>query len=219
MAMHKKHIYFVPGLAADTSIFDYIRVPDSFEIHKLEWLVPKSKTESIEEYAARLCEQVHHKNPILIGVSFGGVMVQEMKAFCNPEKVIIISSVKTKNEMPLRMRLAKKTGIHKILPTSLLSNIEHYEKYAFHSAIKKRLELYKKYLSMRDELYIPWALETIINWERAAPDPEVVHIHGDKDFIFPPKNIENCIWVPGGTHVMILTKAKKINAILQEILN
>ncbi len=218
MTKPKKHIYFVPGMAANSSIFDYIQVPDKYQVHRLEWLVPLDKSESLREYATRMCAQIHHKNPILVGVSFGGVMVQEMKAICDPEKVIIISSVKTKGEMPLRMRFAQKTGAHKILPTSLLANMEHYEKYAFHSAIKKRLELYKKFLSMRDSLYLPWAIHTIVNWDRTEPDPDVIHIHGDNDFIFPAKNIHNCIWIPGGTHVMILTKAKKINAILQDIL-
>ena len=45
----------------------------------------------------------------------------------------------------------------------------------------------------------------------------VIHIHGNKDEIFPIKYIKNCIVIEGGTHVMILNKAKRISLILEDI--
>ena len=39
----------------------------------------------------------------------------------------------------------------------------------------------------------------------------VIHIHGDKDPIFPIRRIKNCIVVPGGTHIMLITKFKWLN--------
>ncbi len=219
MNSEKKHIYFVPGLAASSSIFDYIKLPeDTFELHFLEWLVPNSKTETLESYAKRMSALVKHENVILLGVSFGGVMVQEMKKILNAKKTVIISSIKNKYEMPARMRFAQKTNVHKILPTKAFSNIEKYEKYAFGRMIKRRITLYKKYLSMRDELYLPWSINTIVNWKQEVSDTDIIHIHGTKDMIFPIQNIENCIKIEGGTHIMILDKAKKINTILQELL-
>ncbi len=217
MSKEKIHIYFVPGLAASSAIFEYIQLPkDRFELHFLEWLVPLSKSESLESYTQRMSHLVQHTHVILIGVSFGGVMVQEMKKWLSPLQTIIISSVKTKHEMPLRMRLAQKTKLHKILPTKAFSNIEKYEKFAFSAMIKRRISLYKKYLSMRDELYLPWAINAIVNWKQETPDPEILHIHGTKDLIFPIENIKDAILVEGGTHIMILDKAKRINTILQE---
>jgi len=219
MQKEKIHIYFVPGLAANPKIFDFLDLPkSSFELHYLEWLVPESKNESIESYAQRMCANVHHKNIVLIGVSFGGVMVQEMKSILHPIKTIIISSVKNKYEMPSRMRFAQKTNAHKILPTKAFSNIEKYEKYVFGTMLKRRMQLYKKYLSMRDKVYLPWSIHTIVNWQRTETDPEVVHIHGTADLIFPIKNIKDSIQIEGGTHIMIIDKAKKISTILQEMI-
>ncbi len=219
MSKEKKHIYFVPGLAASPAIFDYIKLPeDRYELHFLEWLIPNSKDETLESYAQRMSTFIKHQNSILIGVSFGGVMVQEMKQIVHPYKVIIISSIKNKYEMPSRMRFAQKTNLHKILPTKAFSNIEKYEKFAFGHLVKRRIQLYKKYLSMRDTLYLPWAIHTIVNWKRAISDPDVIHIHGTKDMIFPFHNIHNAIAVPNGTHIMIIDKAKRINAILQDVL-
>ena len=46
----------------------------------------------------------------------------------------------------------------------------------------------------------------------------IVHIHGTKDNVFPLKHIKNAIEIKGGTHIMILTKAKKISKIIDEVL-
>lgn len=219
MVEEKIHIYFVPGLAANPSIFDFIKLPkDTCELHYLEWLIPDNPKETIEEYAQRMCAKVIHENIVLIGVSFGGVMVQEMKKILNPKKTIIISSIKNKNEMPSRMHFVKKTSAHKIFPIKAFSNIEKYERYAFGDMLKGRIKLYKKYLSMRDELYLPWAIDTIVNWKQENSDPDILHIHGTKDFIFPIENIKECVKIDGGTHIMILTEAKKITTLLQEMI-
>ncbi len=215
----KTPVYFVPGLAASSRIFEYISLPDQYDKRLIEWLTPVSEDESIEAYAKRMAAQVEDPNSILVGMSFGGVMVQEMKAFLNPKKVIIISSVKCRNEMPRRMHFSQKTNIHKIFPNITHDTIEKYEKYAFTDWSKRKLKLYKTYFDVRDKKYLPWSFHTIMNWKREKPDPEVIHIHGTSDGVFPYKYIDGCIEVPEGTHVMILNKAKKINRILNDVLN
>jgi esterase/lipase len=57
---------------------------------------------------------VKHKKPLLLGVSFGGVLVQEMAKHIEVEKVIIVSSVKNSNELPLPMKMAKKNKCSQI---------------------------------------------------------------------------------------------------------
>ena len=73
------HVYFMPGMAANPSIFEYIQLPeDQFKIHWLKWLIPK-QNESIQDYSLRLVDNIYHENIVLIGVSFGGVIVQEIQ--------------------------------------------------------------------------------------------------------------------------------------------
>ena len=74
---------------------------------------------------------VVHDEAVLIGVSFGGVLVQEMAAFLKLQKLIIISSVKTNLEVPLRMKIVKSTKAYKLVPTSLLQNIEILNNFSF----------------------------------------------------------------------------------------
>ena len=123
--MAKTPIYFVPGLAASTSIFEFLELPsDKYEIHYLDWLIPKNTTESIEDYAQRMCGLIKHENPVLIGVSFGGIIVQEMSKLIDTKKTIIISSVKSKHELPKRLKLAKVTKAYKLFPTKAILNLE-----------------------------------------------------------------------------------------------
>lgn len=209
----------MPGLAASPTIFERIQLPSAtFEMHLLEWEIPNAG-ESLQTYAQRIAQKVTHENPILVGVSFGGILVQEMKAFLNPMKVIIISSVKANTEFPRRFKVAKTTKAYKLVPTRLFENIESLVKFSFGSSVvKQRLVLYEKFLAVRDKHYLDWAIEQIINWERKEIDPEIIHIHGDADEVFPPKYIKKFIPVKGGTHIMILTKYRWLNDNLPKIM-
>ena len=165
MVMSKIPVYFMPGLAASPTIFENIKLPeDQFEMHFLEWFLPNDK-ESIESYALRMTEKIQDENPVVVGVAFGGVLVQEMAKQMKVRKVIIISSVKSNTEFPSRFKVAKATKAYKLIPTQLLADIEKLVKYAFgDNIVAKRLKLYERYLSVRDKNYLDWAIETIL-WE------------------------------------------------------
>jgi pimeloyl-ACP methyl ester carboxylesterase len=216
--MSKIPVYFMPGLAASSSIFEKIKLPESqFEMYFLEWFVPELN-ETLTNYAKRMVAFVKHENAILVGVSFGGILVQEMKKHLKTNKVIIISSVKSNYELPQRMKIAKSTNAYKLVPTSLLKNLDALAKYAFGTIIKDRVELYKKFLTMNDKVYLDWSIENVICWERNEIDPEIIHIHGDNDSVFPSKNIKNFINVKDGTHIMIINKYKWFNEHLPKII-
>jgi pimeloyl-ACP methyl ester carboxylesterase len=216
--MNKIPVYLMPGLAASTAIFERIVLPeDVFEIHLLEWEIPLDK-ESLADYAKRIAEKIKQPNPVLIGVSFGGILVQEMAKYIDARKVIIISSIKSNLEFPRRLKIAKTTKAYKLIPMSLLLNIENLAKFSFGEKINKRLKLYEKFLSVRDIGYLEWAVEKVILWDRIIVDENVIHINGDMDDVFPIKYIKNCIVVKGGTHVMILNKYRWLNENLPAII-
>ena len=212
------HVYFMPGMAASPRIFENIKLPESkFEMHFLEWLIPR-KNELLQEYALRLTKNIKHENPVLIGVSFGGVLVQEMAKHIKVFRLIVISSVCSKHQSPKRMKLARKTKAYAIVPTSMVNKMEAFAKYAFGTNVKKRLELYKKYLSVDDKRYLDWAIKEMICWDQDKALENVVHIHGDNDMVFPHNYINNCIIVKGGTHIMILNKFRWFNENLPKLI-
>ena len=208
----------MPGLAASPLIFERIHLPENqFDVHLLDWEIPFEK-ESLKAYAQRMASKVTQQDVVLIGVSFGGVLVQEMAQFLNVRKVIIISSIKSNLEMPIAMKVAKTTKVYKLFPTRMANNLELLSKFSFGTLIKQRIKLYEKFLSVREKSYLDWAIEQMMLWNRSEIDPKVIHIHGDADAVFPIKYINNCIVVKGGTHIMILSKYKWFNANLPEII-
>jgi pimeloyl-ACP methyl ester carboxylesterase len=212
-----KSIYLMPGMAANPRIFELVNFPKNFQVISLSWVPPK-KEESIQNYAKRMCERVKHPKPILIGVSMGGVLVQEMASFLDCEKVIIVSSVKSNKELPAHMKLAQITNAHKLLPTQWINNIETLAIFVFGNGLKKRFELYDRYLSERDPDYLKWAIDVIVKWKRIEPSKNIIHIHGKSDTVFPIKNIISPYIEIPGDHAIILTQYKWFNKNLPRII-
>lgn len=217
--MDKIPVYFMPGMAASPKIFENIKLPaEQFEIFFLEWCLPL-ENESLKEYAKRMTLNIKHDNPVLVGVSFGGVLVQEIGELISARKIIIISSVKCNAEFPRRMRFAKMTRAYRVFPTGMMQRVDWLLKVSVgNNAITRKLNLYEKYMSMRDKKYLDWAFKSIILWDRAEPDSKVVHIHGDNDEVFPSRYLKDYIPVKGGTHIMIINKYRWLNENLPRII-
>ncbi len=215
----KYDVFLMPGMAANPNIFEFIKLPVNFKIHHLEWKMPY-ENESISEYALRISSLINGKNIILIGVSFGGILVQEISKIIKSKKVIIISSVKSNKELPLMMQIGKKTKAYKFFNFNWINDFESLALFVFGPIVRNRIELYKKYLSVRDEKYLKWSIHQIVNWDQKTALKDVIHIHGNIDLVFPSIYIKKAIFVSGGTHAMILRKAswfnKNLPAIIQD---
>ena len=207
----------MPGMAANSKIFEFIKLPKNFKLHYLEWYQPEAN-DDLSSYVNRLSKKIHGQNIILVGQSFGGIIVQEISKIINVKKVIIVSSVKSRHELPLMMQLSKKTKAYKLLPLNWIDDFESLVTFVFGPMIKKRISLYRKYLSFRDENYLKWAIHQIVNWEQNKPDKNTIHIHGTHDLVFPSIYIKNAIFVKGGNHAMILRKASWFNENLPKLI-
>ncbi|WP_445747150.1 alpha/beta hydrolase [Polaribacter sp.] len=217
--MTKTPIYLMPGLAAGPEIFENLSLPqEKYEIHYLKWKKPLDLEETISNYAMRMCEDVKKVNPVLVGVSFGGILVQEMSKFLDCKKVIIISSVKTTDELPKRFKVATFGNLYKIFPTKVITHFEDFSRFFIGKTLQKRALIYKKYLSERNETYLKWAIKNVLKWQQNEEIENLIHIHGVEDKIFPINNIKNAIEIENGTHIMILNKAKKISEIIDKSL-
>ena len=200
----------MPGLGASSKIFEFIKLDKKFKLIKLDWISP-FENESLSSYAKRMTRKIKHENPYILGVSFGGILVQEMSVFYKFSKVIIVSSIKSKFELPISMVLVRKTNANIFFPSKWINNIENLVLFVFGDFVKKKVMHYKRYLSVRDPQYLKWAVKQQINWKRTSIISNLVHIHGDKDNVFPTRYIKNAIIVKDGTHAMILIKSDWFN--------
>ena len=211
----------MPGMAASPQIFELIKFPSNFKIIYLTWIKP-NLNETLKSYAKRMSILINDINPVLIGVSFGGILVQEISKHIKVKKLIIISSVKSKVELSLSMKFAKKTGIHHLLPLNWIDDLEKLLLFVFGPSIKARVDTYKKYLSQRDPDYLKWSINQIVNWKQIKYDKNIIHIHGEKDKVFPLNYLErnkNFIIIKNGTHATILRDSNWFSKNLPLIIN
>ena len=214
-------IYLMPGMAASPKIFELIKFPLNYKIIYLTWIKP-NLNETLKSYAKRMSILINDTNPVLIGVSFGGILVQEISKHIKVKKLIIISSVKSKVELSLSMKFAKKTGIHHLLPLNWIDDLEKLLLFVFGPSIKARVDTYKKYLSQRDPDYLKWSINQIVNWKQIKYDKNIIHIHGEKDKVFPLNYLErnkNFITIKNGTHATILRDSNWFSKNLPLIIN
>ena len=214
----KTPIYLMPGMAANHKIFKFLRFPEEYEVYYVHWLIPK-KNEPLKNYAGRLQEQIKHDNPVLLGVSFGGIIVQELAKQIAVKKLILISTVKHHEEFPPFFETAFRYRLYNLFPSSVLQKVNWLEKMAFTRNFKQKMKLYRTYMDINDPKYLNWAIKQVLQWKQTRDLKNFVHIVGEKDKIFPIKYIKDPkIVVSGGRHDMILFRAKHINPLLKKYL-
>ena len=102
------------GLGADERIFQWLRY-DGFRPIHIQW-IPPEKGEPIEDYARRLTEQIEDDNPVVVGLSFGGMIAVEIGKQIETEKVILLSSVKDVSEVPIYFKIFRAIPLHRVVP-------------------------------------------------------------------------------------------------------
>jgi pimeloyl-ACP methyl ester carboxylesterase len=211
-----KNIYVISGLGAEERVFFKTNFGHNNVTH-IKWLTP-NKSETIEQYALRLTSLIKHESPILVGLSFGGMVAIEVAKHIKVEKIILISSAKTKNELPKYYRLAGKLNLQKLVPTYFFKTANVFTNWAFSSRTKSDKKILAAMIKETDVNFLKWAIAEILNWKNETIHNNVFHIHGTADRILPFKNTHNTIVVNGGPHLMVVTKAKEINKHLSELL-
>ena len=211
-----KHIYCISGLGADERVFAKLVFP-GYETHFISWLIP-AKNENISSYANRLIKHIHHDNPILIGLSFGGIMCIEIAKLIPVEKIILISSIRSFNEIPLWMRIAGKLKLNKIFPMRSFKLIEPLENFNLGIETGEEKEMVQLYRKNINTQYSNWAIHNMLNWNNTWIPKNLYQIHGDKDRIFPVRQLKPDYIINSGGHFMIMNRFDMVNKYINLIL-
>jgi len=210
-------LYLLSGLGADSRVFQYLNLP-GVEKFSIEW-IPPMKDETLQNYALRLCDQIKDQPANLLGVSFGGIIAQEIANHLQVRRLIIISSVKDPKEIGPAFQLVKFFRIWKLVgPERLKKGMLKMGHRFFGVKSGWEKDLLKKITLETDENFIGWAVQQIHTWKgRSLKDP-IVHIHGTNDKLFPGGRIKNFIPVENGGHFMIVNRAEEISRLVLEAL-
>jgi pimeloyl-ACP methyl ester carboxylesterase len=211
-----KNIYCISGLGADKRAFQYLKL-NNCTLHFIEWIEPL-KNETIEDYTKRLLVQIKAEKPILLGMSFGGIIAVEIAKQIATEKVILISSIKTKYEMPILYRWLAISRIQYIFPLKKIKYAYQIAFWFFGVQQEKEKKFLKTILIDTNPDLFAWSIKAAISWQNKNKPINCFHIHGNADKIFPIKNISaNCI-IDNGGHFMIVNKAATISTELNKII-
>lgn len=212
----QKNIYCISGMGADEKAFSQLHVP-GYELKVIGWLQP-SPHETIQQYASRMSEFIEEENPLLMGLSFGGMLCTEIAKQISVEKIIIISSIKNSMELPFWMKTVAKLSLHKIVPLKSTRLTEPLQNRFLGVSNLEEKKIARNYRKNANPAYIKWAVNEVVNWKNEWHHPYIYHIHGDKDKIFPIKKIHPTYTVKGGGHFMIMNKAGEVSQLIQFIL-
>lgn len=211
-------IYLFPGQGSDARLFKHLKLPDGYDTVNIFYPVPE-KREGMKEYAKRFVSQIDTSSPyVLLGVSLGGIICTELTDILDPLKTIIISSAKTKDELPGRYTFQQTIPLNRIIPKRLTKGGARLLQGIVEPDRRHDKETFKDMLKNKDPLYLKRTVDMIINWDRTRYSEQIIHIHGDKDHTIPIKNLEFDYLLEGGSHMMMITRAHEINEILREIL-
>jgi pimeloyl-ACP methyl ester carboxylesterase len=210
--MHK--IYVFSGLGADERVFSKIDFGQS-SVHFIQWILPL-KSESIASYAQRISFQITDNYPILLGISFGGIMAQEVAKFITYQKIILLASIETKDELPWYFRTVGFFKLDKLTPSFVLKSQNFISNWAFGIDSVENKKLLKAILLETNPSFLKWAIRQILIWNKTEKLNNTVCIHGTKDRILPFISTKNYDFkIDNGGHFFTLTHASEINEILR----
>ena len=211
-----KNIYIFSGLGTDERVFKNLNFKEC-NVTFIKWQQPG--TESINIYASRLLHQIKFPKPIFIGLSFGGMVAIEVSKLIETEKVILIASAKTKDEIPFYYRLAGTFRLHKILPTGLLRKPNVISNWLFGIENLSEKQLLAEILRDTNPIFLKWAINQIVQWKNKIYGNNVIHIHGTADRILPIRFIKCDIKISKGGHFMTINKADQLNQIINDLVH
>ena len=210
-------IYFVSGLGADRRIFQWLRC-DGFRPVHIDWLEPE-KGEAIADYAKRLAEQITTDTPIIVGLSFGGMVAVEMAKHIETSQVILLSSVKDVAEVPFYFKLFRAFPIHRIVPyKSLLWAFYWIARWLFVPEGDEQTKLFRQILIDTDPHFLKWALHRVVVWKNQTVPECLIHIHGKRDRIFPFRFVEPDYAFDNSGHLMVMNQAEEVSSLLAELI-
>lgn len=209
-----RNIYCISGLGADERIFRRLRI-EGAKLVCLAW-PEHSRNDSMRSYAAKLSAMIEEDNPVLLGVSFGGMLAVEIAKQRQVRKAILVSSAKSEAEkpgLPTPIRWFVTSGI---VPP-FVYRLPHPALYTlFGTENEEERKLVRSIILDSDGKFVKWAVATLLQWENMILPGNIVHIHGRKDRLIPPDDINADYWIEDGGHMMVYNRASEISRIIEQ---
>jgi pimeloyl-ACP methyl ester carboxylesterase len=213
----QKTIYFFSGIGADASPFANLELPGYNKVY-ISW-IPPLPDESLVHYAGRIKEQITAKNPYIIGLSFGGMVAVEISKQIEVEKMVLISSARTKGDLNRLHSFFMRLGMYRLIPGSLIQRANFLTYSYFGTHTPKDKQALTHLLAGTDVVLFRWALKSIAYWDNMEMPKRTIEIHGTADRIIACRLSHPDYKIKGGGHLMVFSKADTISKIILNYFN
>ncbi|MFZ1686527.1 MAG: alpha/beta hydrolase [Flavobacteriales bacterium] len=209
-------IYLLPGIACDHRLFARLDL-NGHDVVKLDW--PRFREgASVKDIAVDLLPLVDAAQPhVLVGVSLGGMVVQEIASMTNPHKVVLVSTWTAPREWPWFVRLgaALRAGA---LVNSTTMRMSWPVKRALGSRDMDTDRFLMDMAWKEGPAQIRRGVQAVLRWKGSTWTGSTIRIHGDHDGLMPMTRIRADHVVRGGTHAMVYCQAEAVSAALRTAL-
>ena len=209
-------IFIISGLGADHRVFHKMNFQE-FEPVYIHWLEPL-KNETIQNYSLRISKQITEPNPLVIGISFGGMIAIEVSKFLPFQKLILIASAKSKQEIPLLYRVLGTLKVPLFFPMQWLKKSNRLSYFVFGVTEQEDQKILDAIYNDTSPSYLRWALNAVCTWQNEVVTQNLLHIHGTNDRILYYSNIKNAVPIPNGGHLLPLTETQKLEELILKFL-
>lgn len=213
------NLYFISGLGADSRAFSLINSFNGYQNIFLEWI--PQKDEDIKSYANRLIKNISFSDKdVIIGLSFGGLIAQEIAKQTPVKHIILLSSFRDIKDLKWFNQVLLNIRAYKLIPNKKIKFLDKFALKFFSIKSNEGKEGLLDMMNKTDPKFTKWALNEIQKSEFNKTDkPNLYNVIGTKDKLVKTwRQNKNNFFVQDGGHLMVYENAEEINYHLESIL-
>ncbi len=211
MSDQKRKTLLLPGMKPGRDIFRNL-TPLLHDSAIVDWIAPGDAA-SISDYARKLADELDLDHPCdVLGVSFGGIVAQELAPLIGAEHCFVVSSICSPQELTSMNRFFGRlpaTASDRLMQTAG-QIAQRWPGKRFAATVRARR------FAGEDGPWYRWASAAALKWN-PRPIPEsvsVVRIHGDQDNTFPLGHRLADHVIEDANHLLAVSHAERLAEIL-----
>ena len=206
-------VYLLPGVACDRRLFAGFKL-QGLNVEVIEWPVI-SPEHSLADIAGMISDRIDRESDhVLVGVSMGGMVAQELAMITRPRKVILISSITGPHEWPPLLHVSRRFRLHNLI-TDLTMRSTWPIRQWWNKGDPKIAKVLFDMAVKQTAQQIRYCAGAILRWPGAKYEGELIRIHGDRDTLLPLRFPVDHV-VRGGSHVMMISRPNEIARLVQQ---
>lgn len=211
--LEKLKLYCLSGLGVDERAFVNLDI-EKYDVIHVPW-IEMHKNESLKHYAARLLEHMRvEKDYALLGLSFGGMLAQEMAILKAPKQLYLISTARSVEAVNPFLRVLIRLNLHVLLPGVLFQKSNRIAEWFFGARSNQAKIILKEILADTDPTFVKRAISSIARW-KGVPILAAKRFHGNTDkLISPPKELDVLLENEG--HLAVIEEGERISKFINE---